>query len=48
MHGWQALLRRSAILKEQLRRLRWLALWLIARYSLHVWLSGLISSEAKR
>jgi hypothetical protein len=47
MAAWDALLRRYAAIKDQGRRLRWFVLWLIARHSLHLWLSAVASALAE-
>jgi hypothetical protein len=47
MPDWEALLRRYAAIKDQCRRLRWFVLWVIARRSLHLWLSALASALAE-
>ena len=47
MPAWEALLRRYAAIKDQCRRLRWFVLWVIARHSLQLWLSALVSALAE-
>jgi hypothetical protein len=42
-----AFLRLRMPLKERFRRFGWLALWLIARHSLHLWSTALVPPDAK-
>jgi len=48
MEAWATLVRGCAGIGEQLRRLKWLAVWLIAKHSLELWLSALASETIKR
>ena len=48
MEAWPTLLRGCAGVSEHLRRLKYLAVFLIAKHSLQLWLSALVSEGAKR
>jgi hypothetical protein len=47
MEAWPTLLRGCAGVGQQLHRLKWLAVWVIAKHSFQLWLSALLSDAAK-